>query len=439
MKVPDYVCLETVQRFARTSPKRSFQPLDTLQLDVGVVSNQEVYSWPGAESFEDSPPDGIVSAGAVSTGEFMQLLRAVFVGGTSNITFAGEEQIRGRRAFRYDYTLPLFGYRARVNLPGGSGDVSLRGSFWADADTLELISLASESAEVPPDLPLASMSSRIGYSYFDVQGSRIWLPESAEVRLLETGGRETLNVIEFSHCRQFSGVSALSFGEPSPPAPAPPAPRLNRIHLPEGVELNLRLESEIDSQRTRVGEAITATLVSDAVYRKAELIPAGAIVTGRVRRLERSSEMLPHFVVGLEFTSIRTGTAEARFYGRLESVQPIAGVAMTLRTSSSSSRRVPTTSTMQGFRVESSVNDTLSVREIPGVGSFFVTGDRVQLPRGFRMSWRTVAPPARGRCARGAPSRGVQAAGSSYPARRGRATCRFASASLTNCSFFGSH
>lgn len=394
MQAPNYACLETVERYARDNAKSKWRQLDTLLLEVGMIGGKEIHSWPGEESFEDIAPGEIISSGMVSTGEFSQLLRAVFVGGTSVIRWHGEEEVSGRRALRYDYTMPLNGYRSRVTLSTGSGDVSLKGSFWADAETFELLRLDSESDEVPPMLPLASMQSRINYGRMMVHGRTVWFPQSAEMRMATLSGEETRNRIEFSHCREYSGESKLSFEEVTPQTAVAP---VERIELPAGVALDLRLETAIDSSVVRVGDVMTARLASDAVHKKKVLIPAGAVVKGRLRRLERSEEIKPHYVVGLEFSTIDTGRAVARFYGELESVQKVAGLARTLSTSSAKSVNFAGGMVTQGLRVDTTSTSTLHYREIPGVGSFYMIGTEFKLPQGLKMDWKTLEQPKRKR------------------------------------------
>jgi hypothetical protein len=395
-QAPNYACLETVERYARENPNSKWRQLDTLLLEVGMIGGKEIYAWPGSESFDDVAPGEIVSSGTVSTGEFVQLLRAVFVGGTAVIKWHGEEEVNGRRALRYDYTLPLYGYRSRVTLSTAAGDLSLKGSFWADAETFEILRLESEADEVPPTLPLVSMRSRIDYGRMTVHGRQVWFPQSAEMSLSELSGQETRNRIEFSHCRAYSGESKLSFGEVTAPAIAAAAP-VERVELPAGVALELRLETAIDSSKVRVGDEVRARLASDAVYRKRVLIPAGAVVTGRLRRLERSDEIKPHFVVGLEFATIETGLTKARFYGELESVQQVAGLARSLTTSSAKSVNFSGGMVAQGFRVESGSATVLHFREIPGVGSFYMVGTQFTLPQGLKMIWKTLEQPKRRR------------------------------------------
>lgn len=49
--LPDFICLETIERHVRRAGKKTFERLDTLRLEVGMIGNKEVFSWPGAESF----------------------------------------------------------------------------------------------------------------------------------------------------------------------------------------------------------------------------------------------------------------------------------------------------------------------------------------------------------------------------------------------------
>jgi hypothetical protein len=377
-QLPDYTCLETIERSTRNSAARPFKRVDTVRLEVGQIGGKEVFSWPGAERFDEAGPSDLVGAGTISTGEFAQVLRAVFLAGFAQITWHGEEDLNGRRALRYDFSLPLYGHRWRVNLSGRVGDVGERGSFWADAESLDLLRLESRATDIPPDLPLAELVSRIDYGRMRIHTTEVWLPQTAEVLLVQTSGQQNLNRIEFSHCRQYVGQSIISFpaAEPSPGEPAP-VRAVTMFEVPAGLLLTLELAAEIDSQSASVGDPITARLESD-VNRKADIvIPKGAVVRGRIRRLERSVEGAPHFVVGLEFSDLEFADKRARFLGRLESAQEIAGLKWSL----AKSTRIANTGQ----------TENLYPREIPGVGTFFMTGDRFRLPAGMRMVWRTIA------------------------------------------------
>ena len=53
-QIPNYTCLETIQRSAQGPRAKSFSPLDTVLLEVSNLGGKELLSWPGARRFEDA-------------------------------------------------------------------------------------------------------------------------------------------------------------------------------------------------------------------------------------------------------------------------------------------------------------------------------------------------------------------------------------------------
>jgi hypothetical protein len=51
--LPNYACLETIERSQRKNAKQPFRHIDTVHVEVAVVGDRELYSWPGANKFED--------------------------------------------------------------------------------------------------------------------------------------------------------------------------------------------------------------------------------------------------------------------------------------------------------------------------------------------------------------------------------------------------
>ena len=52
-RMPDYTCLETIERFRSVPRSEALKLVDTLRLEVAHVGIKELYSWPGAQRFED--------------------------------------------------------------------------------------------------------------------------------------------------------------------------------------------------------------------------------------------------------------------------------------------------------------------------------------------------------------------------------------------------
>ena len=57
------------------------------------------------------------------------------------------------------------------------------------------------------------------------------------------------------------------------------------------------------------------------------LVPKGALVSGRLRRLEKYTDESPYFVVGLEFSEVNFPGNRARFFAELEQITSPAGLA----------------------------------------------------------------------------------------------------------------
>ena len=352
-RLPDFTCLETIQRWTRASSDRPFRHVDTVRLEVAHFHEQEVYSWPGATSFSEDTPAEIIGSGMTSTGEFSVHLRAAFASGATNITYAGEESLGGRRVRRWDYRVAPFASNWMLRVGGATGTAVPAGSFWADAETNDLLRLEVYAEFIPPHVPLSDARARVDYARIADLGADVWLPETAELSLTTRGGEQDRNFVEFSHCRQYSGQSVVTFEEPVTAWAG-----VRDFHLPAGVRLALELETAVDSGSARAGDPIAARVSADARAGKTLVVPKGARVRGRVRKLEQGD----NWIVGLEFDVLEFDNTRAQFYAALEKASvPGEGLSAT-------------------------------GGEVPGVCTFSIAGPRFRLPAGTQMVWRTQDP-----------------------------------------------
>src|SRR5579862_3904697 len=95
-RVPNYTCLETVQRFGFELHGVSFRPLDNVQVEISTVGDKELMAWPGARRFEDSALSDFAAGGMMTTGVFANHARNVFLADTTRISYHGEDHIAGR-------------------------------------------------------------------------------------------------------------------------------------------------------------------------------------------------------------------------------------------------------------------------------------------------------------------------------------------------------
>jgi hypothetical protein len=381
-RLPDYTCVETIDRMQRSSDAAMFRPVDTVRVDVLHVGDKELYAWRGSKKFEDSLSH-LVAAGTTSSGEFALHARSIFVGDAQS-KYAGEESIRGRRTMRFDYFIPLLTSGLTLSDGQRTGHVSVRGSFWADAVTLDLLRLDVHAEDIPPSLPFTAAVSTVDYGRVRIGGSDTLLPQSATVLLTKTAGSADRNHLQFSQCRAYGAQSEIRY-EAAADNPAPEVEKFREFDLPADVVLSLRLEHAIDSTSALEGDLITAKIEQDVKRKNTVLVPAGAIAQGRIRRLESYDQPRPHFIVGLEFLEIESAGQRAAFTGRLDRIDPLPGITWYL-----SNSKARSFTDAAGGSHEDIQQENVRTAELPGVGTFFVEGSRFHLPEGLHMVWRTV-------------------------------------------------
>ena len=116
-----------------------------------------------------------------------------------------------------------------------------------------------------------------------------------------------------------------------------------------------------------MGEQIEGRVLGNVVSKGAVVVRDGAIVRGRLRGLHRSGDAPGYWVVSLELTDVDS----RRFFAELLEVQNVGGAMRTVGGLGSPM--------------------TVKIEDLPGIGSFFVKGEKFELPAGFRTVWRTRA------------------------------------------------
>ena len=307
----------------------------------------------------------------------------------ASFMYRGEETLGGRMAVKYDFRLPRLLKGLRISIPGGAGTVGEEGSLWADPQSLDLIRLESRADEIPPYLPLEEASTNVNYARMRIGDYTVLLAQQAELHMLDATGVESFDRLEFTHCRAYSAESDIRFDtEPQEPpqalpAGSPPIPSaLDRARqsVPALLLITVQLTTSISDKDT-VGTIIEGKVSGDVLRKGKILIPNGSLVRGRIRRLERY-EGGGAFIVGLEFTELAVRGGSLPFYADLLRVDK-------------SPRIKPTRSERVLVRDPGRVQtreEIITLPELPGVASFFVSGMTFTLPSNFRMVWRTRGP-----------------------------------------------
>jgi hypothetical protein len=222
--------------------------------------------------------------------------------------------------------------------------------------------------------------SMIEYQRTRLGESDVLLPVSSEDFMEHVSGVELRNRTEFTGCRQYGATSSISFEEK--PAGIGSSFSTAEIELPAGLTLNLSLAAAVDSATAAVGDPISARLKRPILQGGRTLIPAGAVVNGRIRKFERHVDPWPFYIVGLEFFEARFGDARAHFTACMEQIQLIPGML-----GAPNARREAEEQLLQVMPLGPPI--------MRGVATFIMIGDRVVVPKDLDSSWRTRELPRR--------------------------------------------
>ncbi len=115
------------------------RPLDTVRLEVLYSDRHELYASPGDRNFSDHPPSDFVGSGTIGNGQFELVLSEVTAEHGLSYKYKGEELLAGRSLARYDYDLPVSMSGNIIDLPEGRRTVGIKGSFWADPTSHDIL------------------------------------------------------------------------------------------------------------------------------------------------------------------------------------------------------------------------------------------------------------------------------------------------------------
>ena len=319
-RMPNYTCLESIHREKARADRggrhaTKFHPISTdkVKVDVAFVNGTELYSWPGAERFEETPLAELVGFGMLSTGDFASIARTLFLDRRGRFSHVGEVDFEGRRALRYDFHVPLFRSGYSIHHDTGEITVEYSGSIWADAGTKDLMRIETRVEDAPPPLAVSRVVNQLDYERVRIGGKEFQLPQRASLEMHFPIGARNHNRIEFSNCREFGAQSELSFAESGDEAEMTFLSVTEEFSLPPGVSVRLRLTTAIDSATAGAGDELRATVTQAVEHDGNLLLPKGAVVMGRLRRVERIFEPYSYFIIGFTFDRLETGTKWAHF------------------------------------------------------------------------------------------------------------------------------
>jgi hypothetical protein len=357
--LPDCSCLQTVRRDYRPARGR-MQALDTIRLEVLASGGRELFASPGERSFHEGHPSDFAGSGVIGNGFFALFLQNIAANAAS-FQYRGEEDIDGRRYAKFDFEMPQSVSKHTISSGGIEAMVGIKGSFWADPVTFDVLQIEMHADDIPPSLPIKESVTTARYARMKLGERDLLLPVSGEYWQTKFTGEESHNKIAFTHCRLFGAESSIRFGpsDGERPSAAPIRDGVVDRVLPAGLLLTIDLANSLTNE-TAVGETVDGVIRTKVTDRGRVWIEPGARVLGRVRQMERHTDDGDYFVVALEFTEIESSAGRWRFFADMQDASRPEGI------------------------------ERSSGKDLPGVGRFVVRSRRVELPKGFRTVWRTT-------------------------------------------------
>jgi BON domain len=94
---------------------------------------------------------------------------------------------------------------------------------------------------------------------------------------------------------------------PAAPATPPPPPPPQKVTIPSGTALTVRLVDSIDSEKNQVGDTFQATLNSPLTINGDVVVPSGSTVQGHLANVKSAGKFAGQSVVVLQLDSITSG------------------------------------------------------------------------------------------------------------------------------------
>lgn len=314
-RIPNYTCLETIDRRWYAGTYAGSQVLDRMRFEVAVVESAEQFAWPGGGPLDIRERQEVLGRGLTKTGDFAGFVGAIFATDGATYRLAGQQAIGTRPAIRYDYRVPQAASRYTITQNGVTVAVAFHGSFWVDPESLDLMRVELEADNIPPAFKRASAKVAIDYALIAVGAGSFLLPQLTDVRVVTDRKLENRATTRFSECHQFLAESSISFEEQSVEQAA-------KQHeagtvLPAGMMIEAALSAPIVRRTAATGDLVKAEIRKEVKIRDGVVVPKGAIAEGRTVLLETRGSQQPTDALAVRFTRLRFGTSEIGLRARV--------------------------------------------------------------------------------------------------------------------------
>jgi len=373
-RLPNYTCLETLERTERADERSKFRLIDRVRVEVAFVDGVELYAWPGSPQFNVSDLRQVITGpGAFGTGDFGEHLKVAY-SSKMPLQVAGKDSIQGRNAWRLTQSVPASLSHFDIIVPPMKATVGYDVTAWHDAASLALLRFELVATEFPRTMPIRRTFKATEYESVVVNGVPMRLPAMTELSMTTRNGVEIRTVSTFSNCHEYKGESKLTFEDLANEAPDQPPQPLEIISLPAGLEVQVRLDDAVDLAQAARGDPVVMTVAKDVFKSDRKVLSAGAKVNGRWHFIQCGDRPVAYCFATLKTESFEDGFRSGPFAATL--------VLPSLEFELSSAGR--SFEANRGRLIPGEISN-------PEEGAATLFRRTVtKLPRGYRLIWRTL-------------------------------------------------
>ncbi len=251
-----------------------------------MSSKGEIFSWTGANKFEDAEIDRVVRYGPMATGSFAGFLITVFDSDVKRFTF--ERAIAGTRGPLLEYSFQVAQPDSHFKMKMGKSwaFVAYGGSFQLDPVTADVVQMAVAASDLPLAAESCMTTTNLDFERAQIGSGQFLLPKRVNQRFIYPNATEIENTTSLANCREFRGESTVTFA----PAESAAANGVARDgtpppSIPGGIRFTMTLTLPIPMDTAAAGDPFTAKLVEAARDSQGKVVaPKGAVVEGRLLR-----------------------------------------------------------------------------------------------------------------------------------------------------------
>ena len=232
-----------------------------------LAESSALFAWPGAKSFDADSPDLLLDGGFSGTGDFASFVISIFTSSAAVFEYKGP--CEGSPCVRYSYDLPVSESRYIVKSSSSEATVGFHGTFDVNPQTADLISLTVIPTDVSKSVQAAcDIRTQMTYAKAEAGAGLFTVPASTEKEYLSKDGALFRDRVLYEGCREYRSESTLTFGDPA-------SETVNGLKAhpalpPASTEVQLRLSTNIDSEKNWAGDTIEATLFIRCATRRAK-------------------------------------------------------------------------------------------------------------------------------------------------------------------------